>query len=300
MNKDYPMSNTNPPSVPRLPNGGIDAAALHTAALAQFTSDLATHRFWHLVPEAGGATTGMFDAQTGLCYPLADELKAFLKAHPFLHVQDAGNKYQATLQTANRQLWAYLHQGDNFYLNDGKTKTSESRVAGLSGWRLPTKEELESFAKADDNPHREGQIYRLHGRCYWLTADGRCDVDTGCWGVDSNNIGHIFATHNHWKNLSTEALLVDLADRGWQLVSPDGKARFLSPATNTAWKGFDHPSLMTALTASGMHLDSVRADEFLSHQIETTVLGSQIETVGKSIGGDIRPISSISSIFSLF
>ncbi len=287
------MSNTNLSSVPRLPNGGIDAAALHAAALTQFTSNLAKHRFWHLVPEAGGVATGLFDVQTGVRYPLAGELKAFLKAHPFLHVQDIGNKYQATLQTDKRRLWAYLHQGNCFYLNDGKTKAAESRVADLSGWLLPTKEDLESFAKADGNPHRGGNRYRLNGSYGWLTASGYCDVDDGCWGVSSGGCGLIFATHNHWETFSTEALLVDLTDRGWQLVSPDGKARFLSPATNTAWKGFDHPSLMTALTASGMHLDSVRADEFLSHQIETTVLGSQIETIGKSIGGVLGSISSI-------
>lgn len=255
MNKDYPMSNTNPPSVPRLPNGGIDAAALHAAAVAQFTSDLAKHRFWHLVPEAGGASAGMLDVQTGLRYPLADELKIFLKAHPFLHVQDIGKKYQATLQTDNRQLWAYLHQGNTFCLNDGKTKAAESRVAGLSGWRLPTKKELEPFAKADGNPHRDGNRYRLHGSFGWLTAGGYCDVDDGCWGVSSGGSGFIFATHNHWETFSTEALLVDLAERNWQLVSPDGKARFSSPVANKAWRGFDRPSLMKALMADRLCLE---------------------------------------------
>lgn len=268
MNKDYPMSNTKPPSVPRLPNGGIDAAALHAAALTQFTSDLAKHRFWHLVPEAGGSTTSMFDAQTGLRYPLADELTTFLKAHPFLHVQDIGKKYQATLQTAKRRLWAYLHQVYSFYLNDGKTKAAESRVAGLSGWRLPAKEELEFFAKADSNPHREGNRYRLHGSHGWLTASGYCDVDDGCWGVSSGGCGLIFATHDHWETFSTEAMLVDLAERNWQLASPNGSARLSPSAVDKTWQGLDNFKLMIALKKAGLHLLSpdgktrIKADPF--------------------------------------
>lgn len=67
-----------------LPNGGIDTEAISKAALNDFTPTLASQRFWHIVPANGNTATSLYDAQTGLSYPLASDLEDFLKAHPFL------------------------------------------------------------------------------------------------------------------------------------------------------------------------------------------------------------------------
>ena len=246
------MSNTNPQPVPRLPNGGIDVAAVYDAALAKFTDDLAKNRFWELIPKTGGASVGIFDAQTGLRYPLASELKKFLDAHPFLRVLDDQKQYQATLQTAKRRLWVYLHQGSSFEPKDGAIKAAESCAAGLLGWRLPTKDELRSFATSDGNPHRVGQMYRLHSADYWLTADGRCDVDDGRWGMSIGR-GYIFAMNEKWCGAHAAAMLADLAERGLYLSSQNDTARFL-PIANKEWWGLSHGALMEALREGELHL----------------------------------------------
>ncbi|WP_157725705.1 hypothetical protein [Vitreoscilla filiformis] len=247
------MSNTNPRPVPRLPNGGIDVAAVYDAALAKFTDDLASNQFWEIVPKAGGASVGVLDAQTGLRYPSIHELEDFLKKHPFLHVQDQNEKYQATLHTATNRLWVYLHQGSIFSPGNALVKVNESRAAGLSNWCLPTKDELYAFATAGGNPHREGQKYRLHGACYWLTTQGRCQVDENYWGLSSYDGGLLFATNCYLSKISPTKIMACLVKQGWKLVSPDGKVCF--PATiDRAWQGFNPALLMKELTEDQLNL----------------------------------------------
>lgn len=204
---------------------GIDAATVS----AKFTDALMRQPLWHLVSTADGTVNGILNARSGLCYPPADELALFLNAHPFLEVWDSERSVLATLHTDTRLLWHNLSQGSGSTgttLTDGKAKVAESQTAGLQGWRLPTKDMLNLFAKADGNPHREGKKYRLHSSPNWLTAGGGCDLDDGHWSVDSSRQGYIFACHDHWAGASLASLLVDLAARGWQLRSPNGQASF--------------------------------------------------------------------------
>ena len=237
-----------------LPNGGIDTEAISKAALNDFTPTLASQRFWHIVPANGNTATSLYDAQTGLSYPLASDLEDFLKAHPFLRVWDQSNQYLATLHTAKRRLWCWLDQGNTSNAADGQAKAKASQIGGLTGWRLPTKDELEYFAKSDKNPHREGQHYRLHGAYGWLTVGGHCDVDNGCWSVSSGSAANIFAANDCWKNTPINALWVELATRGWTLASPNGATRLLPPTSDTTWKSLDHHALMGALRKADLHL----------------------------------------------
>jgi hypothetical protein len=238
-------------------SNSIDAATVCDEALAKFTNALMQQPLWHLVSKAEGAVSGVLNAQTGLRYPPANELTSFLQSHSFLFVLDNNRNTLATLHTTTRHLWHCLDQGSEFALRDGKTKAAESRAAGLQGWRLATKDMLERFAKAESNPHRVGNKYRLHDKYHWLTAGGRCYVNEGYWDVDLNGSGFIFVCHNHWTNASPEQLLADLAARGWQLASPNDQASFPLPEVHTVWQGFDSAQLMRALHEAGWQLQSL-------------------------------------------
>lgn len=236
-----------------LPTAHINLNAVCDDALAEFTDALMHQPLWLLVPRAGRGAKGVFNAQTGLRYPTADELAAFMKPLPFLYVQDQDKTRFATLHSATGYLWCRKAQENQFSLSDGKAKVTESRAGGLQDWRLPTKEMLERFAKDDNNPHREGKKFRLHGRYEWLTAGGRCIIDEGYWGVD-NSTGFIFACHGLWANAAPEHLLAGLAEHGWQLATPVGQAGFVP---DTTWRGLDPARLMQALHEAGLHLQSL-------------------------------------------
>lgn len=271
--------------MPYLPTGGIDANAICENALDDFTRTLDSLRFWHIVPANSDTATGLYDAQTGLSYPPASALDAFLKANTFLHVRDQGNQYQATLHSAKRRLWVNA-EPSYFSLADGKKITAELTCGGLRNWRLPRKEELEYFAKDSNNPHRDGAKFRLHGNCYWLTAGGRCDIDDGCWGVASGDTGAIFATNDYWDGAAADTILINLAARSWILTSPTDKERFPSTA-HASWQGLSHPELMGALWEAGFHLLSpdgktrIKTDPFafLTHLDHTPCRLPRLEPV---------------------
>lgn len=238
---------------PYAPLAGIDVAAVYEDALAEFTDVLTQQRFWHLLPRAGGAVSGLFDAQTGWRDPPVDTQASFLQAYPFLYLRDESNAI-ATLQLDTGLLWCQVDPGKKFSLSGGKAAVAQLRQAGLADWRLPTKKMLKKFAKARDNPHRQGKGSRLHGRRYWLTTGGRCGLGDDDWWVDPNAAGCLFACHMRWEGATPEALLADIAERGWQLVSPDGKASF---APDTSWQGFTAAQLMQALHDAGLRLQSL-------------------------------------------
>lgn len=233
------MSNKNPQFVPYLSNSSIDAAAVYNAFWDQVNRLLAAHRCWHIVPATSDIATGIYDAKTGSCYSTSDNLDTFIKSHPFLYVQDQKGQYYATLHTAKRNLWCWLDKGNSLNVTAAQAKARESQVGGLQGWRLPNKEELEFFAKDDYNPHRDGSRYRLHGKFGWLTDGGFCDTDDGCWRVNKEIGGFLFAVNDCWGGIPTHELWVSIAERGLTLASPNGQARLAPPVPDTTWYGLD-------------------------------------------------------------
>lgn len=204
---------------------------------------------------ANEAVRGILDAQTGLRYPPADSLAAFLKSHPFVYLQ-AGKTTLALLHTRTGRLW-FAETGDIPYyeLNEGKAKAAELWSAELLGWRLPTKDELKSFASASDNPYREGEDFCLFGQWLWLTDDGCCDVSKGSWRTDRSEPGFFIACHDHWVGESPETLLVELASKGWHLAFNNDSFRPDPP--DTLWQGFDAERLMYALRDAGLALQDL-------------------------------------------
>ena len=211
-------------------NPTLKVSEIHAENLAEFITRLDQHRFWRVLPRGEKEptkATHLFDAKTGRCIELGG-LHDFLRKHAFIHIQSLhdGNQNLATLQSEKRVLWTNEGSNERYSFVEGRQFVAQQRWAGLENWILPTKSRLESFAKSNLNPYRKDQAYRMMRKdglseCYWLTAGGKCDVDEGYWGVESG-MGSIFACNTHWENTSDTALLFDLLNRDWKLVSRQG------------------------------------------------------------------------------
>lgn len=201
---------------------------------------------------------GLFDANEGRRYPPATALTDFLQQHPFLYLTDANGRWQATLHSATGLLWNHSAAESNsvYTVNRDKDVLAEPSWAGLTGWRLPSKDELQTFATADGNPHRAGHTYRLpltgeDAWFNWHNAGGRCDVDSRRRGVDSSIPGNLFICHSLTQSDPRYIFLL-LADRGWTLESPDSKARF-SASLSKPWPN-EAGALLRELSTRGERL----------------------------------------------
>lgn len=232
--------------------------------LAEFTDGLGQSRLWHLLPEGENdiqKATGLFDTHSGLIYPPAATLRAFLDQHPFVYLQSRdGGQPLATLQSTTRLLWNNETSIKDYVLSDAQKVVQQGRWAGLAGWRLPTKDQLRAFATAASNPHRTGQEYRLarwngNERHVWIISEGRCDTDKGYWGVDGGD-GAIFACHRHWAGAFDAVMLADLAARDWWLLSPKGDV--FQP--DARWQGGSVEALLAACVAERLHLSAEGKD----------------------------------------
>lgn len=237
---------------------GIDVTDFYNKARAEFIETIKKQHLWRLIPKENGAVTGLLDVQTGLRYPPADTLAAFLKRHPFLFVR-GGKTELALLHTETGRLWFLgARQGTNYSLDQGKAKAAELWSAELQGWRLPTKDDLIAFATARGNPYTKGQPYRLFDRNLWLTDHGICDLDRKGvafnWFLASSS-GDLIACHDHWVGASPETILVELVSKGWHLAINDDSFRPDTP--DTQWQGFDAERLRYALKDEGLGLQSL-------------------------------------------
>ncbi len=264
----------------------------HVENLAEFTDTLGQHRFWNILPEGQYDTqsaSGLFDRETGLIYPSAAALRAFLDRHPFSFVLSLkDSKPLATLHSATRLLWNNETSQFSYSLPDGKQLVEQGRWAGLEGWRLPNKEMLWVFANENVNPHRIGQEFRLAGAWpwaeldsimlgslfgiaiatvlkvfketsevktsgynAWLTAGGCCNVDRGNWAVQQGT-GSVFACNPLWEHTSDSTMLADFASRGWQLVTPSGDGFY----PDMRWQGFSNEALLSTLVNESVCLRS--------------------------------------------
>lgn len=239
---------------------------IHASNLADFINCLEETSFWHILPAGEtdvAKASGLFDASQGNLYPPAATTVAalgqFLAQHPFVYVEAVdGNKVLATLHSATRLLWNNETSGNWHTVADSKPILQAGRWAGLAGWSLPSKQQLEAFAKAGGNPYRKGQAYRLanvsggENMC-WLTTEGRCDTDNGYWGV-SPSTAFIFACHPLWQKVPDAEVFTQLIAYGWQLRSAASGATFTPPPADVRWRGLSVEALLATWAKEGLRL----------------------------------------------
>lgn len=244
----------------------------HAANLAAFVQTLEKSRFWHVLPDSANAVdsaidkaTGILDAETGLLYPSAASLQAFLQQHPFIHLRTGQAPTPiATLHTTTGLLWSNATSDQQYDLAAGKKRLAQAKFAGLDGWQVPTKDQLWGFATANNNPYRQGQAYRLK-TCTgevtwgWLTTAGYCDTDNGHWHPTSTTSpAYLFACHSVWHGASITSSLLQLVIEGY-LLTPNHPA--FTP--NTGWQHFSPEQRLAALIDQGSYLCSVDLDSLI-------------------------------------
>ena len=221
------MTNAMPIAAPTL-----NLAERQAENLVEFITRLGQSRFWHILPKGEVDLTkavAFFDARTGRSLPPVTALRAFLDKHPFVHVRSVrATKNLAMLQSSTNLLWNNEDSDHTYSPADAGRLVEQFRWAGLENWRLPTADMLKRFAMNDSNPYRVSIKYRLatvdgKEEAYWLSAGGRRNLDEGSWGVGPEGSGAIFACNLHWQDSSDIAILTDLMNREWQLVTPQGE-----------------------------------------------------------------------------
>lgn len=240
-------------------------AELHAANLAAFTNHLAQTPFWHLLPAGEtdvAKASGLFDARQGNLYPpdAATALGQFLAQHPFAYLEAVdGKKVLATLHSTTRSLWNHATSDSAYTVAGSQPVLRAGRWADLTGWSLPSKQQLKAFAEAGGNPYRKGQAYRLAvvsgAESYrWLTTEGYCDTDSGCWGIEPTASAYIFACHPLWHKVPDAEVLTQLIERGWQLRSAATSTTFTPPPADMRWRGLSVEALLATWAKEGLRL----------------------------------------------
>ncbi len=244
------MSQTHSTQPPRI----VPLARREAYNLEQFTSQLGRCPLWHILPQGetdASKASGLFAPETRIIAPPAHTLAAFLQAHSFVLLCSRGkNVALALLQTGTGLLWSNEASDNQYCLTGGKEVLEKVRWAGLSGWRLPSCEELQSFAMAPGNPFRQGKEYRLRtlkgGETNgWLCDEGRTDTDRISWYI-SDEFARIFACHTLWANATPVRILGDLLRHGWDLLAAGGGDCF-RPTTDLRWQNLEPAELLVAL-----------------------------------------------------
>lgn len=92
---------------------------------------------------------------------------------------------------------AWLANPESAYNKEnGQNHAAQLQYGGLSGWALPSYEQLHDFVKLPNNPMRDGQAYRLFAFYDWLCERGKVDIDSGCFSVSSSSHGLFICRKN--------------------------------------------------------------------------------------------------------
>lgn len=121
--------------------------------------------------------------------------------------------------TQTRLMWEYDCEGwRDFSLSEAKEIAEEKSLMGTGAWRLPTRAELEEFASTYGNPlHGDNGGRALKGVDYWMTQEGKIDVDIEDDWVDAQGRGSVIACSDQVRYLDTQDFVTHAIQRGWRL-----------------------------------------------------------------------------------
>ena len=243
--------------------------------LAEFINALQQHNLWHVLPEkinTDNKSFDIFNTQNQKLCPASHitSLKDFIKKNQFIYLINKEDYIQAILHSKTRLLWNNHVSNADYSVTDAESLLEKEHLAGLTGWQLPDKKALQSFAESDSNPYRSEQEFRLKtsaggSTCYWLTNAGVCDVDKGVWQI-SNDDGRIFACNCYWEENQSEAsMLFDMVQRGWRLRATSSDAVFEAPALDSRWHDLSIEALLEEWGKQRVYLRAEGADAVELH-----------------------------------
>ncbi|NLW04742.1 MAG: hypothetical protein GX029_05880 [Pseudomonadaceae bacterium] len=241
----------------------------YLAAQAQFNQTLSQNEFLYLTKTSDSAKEqatqkieAVFQVSTGKLYWLK-ELKEFFAKHPFAHIWEDGKQHNAVLHTATQLIWSNEGSVEALSLKQANELLGNTSWFGLSeGWKVPTPEQLKQFAMAAGNPYRTGEEFYLkiadQGRCYWLSTQGRVDVDKEFnWQIAPNHTAYLCAINKLWSQAGLEGVITELITRNWTLSTSSGE-NFVPQKSS---QQLDKTNLMAEIQALGYDLVSRKVKE---------------------------------------
>lgn len=134
------------------------------------------------------------------------------KMHPRLMIYDS----------VTNLLWNANPDRSTATAAEAKKSIATIKLVEISGWRLPVKEEISSFAKATENPLQRGSLYSLCEEFYWLCEAGRIDLQKGYLGVARDDIGRVICCNSLFAKSLHQELIFSALEKDWEL-RPCGK-----------------------------------------------------------------------------
>lgn len=134
------------------------------------------------------------------------------KMHPRLMIYDS----------VTNLLWNANPDRSTATAAEAKKSIATIKLVEISGWRLPVKEEISSFAKATENPLQRGSLYSLCEEFYWLCEAGRIDLQKGYFGVARDDIGRVICCNSLFAKSLHQELIFSALEKDWEL-RPCGK-----------------------------------------------------------------------------
>lgn len=145
----------------------------------------------------------------------AELLATALANTPFTWGQDSAGNW-ILYEASTGMLW--FAQKDKFLtLEEGKKAAAKARFGDLSGWRLPSKDEITRFVKTINNPMRNGQPYNMYDLDTWLCLEGEINTYIiHSFRVSSFGSGALLLCHEGAKT-SPKNLIKLAIENGWTL-----------------------------------------------------------------------------------
>lgn len=285
----------------------------------------ASQASWNVV-NAQGETLWVLERETGLRYPgktledIAQIWQKSLQSHSFWELEGQQKNTPAPLLDSETfLLWQGFFGSEKFLVDEARQKLQSVKFWGLSGWRLPSKSQLQSLCK-DDNPALgiwrpliTSQIPRgLFGTWIGVSSYANQSVDIevshnlydhlvclcdGCsidfyklfkgleTSEDPYKKGGVVACHNACQRAPT-AFWQQMRTQAVTLVHSATGARLefpdLGQYANTDWQGLAFEGLWSALLKDGLSLEAL----------------SYVEDPSTLPGAQIQPINLQAQIFS--
>lgn len=157
-------------------------------------------------------------ARDGFMSNLRSQCASIIAASPYWLVGFPEDPQKMLYDTRRGVMWDYGELSSETYNQFEAAEVIESkRIMGTGPWRLPSREELTTFAYSDGNPLRQG----LEDQEFWFTTEGVIDVFSE--GIFVGGFGAVLACSDQVSPLDTQDFVTYAIRHGWRLTPLDGR-----------------------------------------------------------------------------
>ena len=170
----------------------------------------------------------------------ATNLMKTIKEDRFWKVEDRSGKPLLLLDSKTQLLWPLiLTNANNCQPDTAKNIAEKYQETELTGWQLPTKEEIWGFSINSNNPLREGTGNSLFSNADYAVFGGSCDLRYNQNFTLGGN-GRVLPINSFLVNKNAQALITILSKKEWQLTTyQTGKKLVIKDQVQEYLQGLD-------------------------------------------------------------